>query len=354
MKKILCMLLTTVLMIGLLAGSSVISAEEADSFADIPEITLTYNSTRNELGDASQLEWLDGITEATGGKVTFDKYLSSSLISSPRDIPEGLASGIADIGLLNINNYPGVFPLNNTIFSIPLMGITNGNGLDILNYMYAKYPELEQEFTDAGLKLIGWNMASSVNIGLKLGHEYSSIEDIKNTKITGNGDIATEILAAAGAVPVAVAYPDIYQSLEKNVINGLLFHVAPVYDTSFYEHIDNWVIFGEDSGLLYVPVAVCMGLDTWNNLPDEVKAVFEAAEPERAVSETATQVKYNASLKEKMEEKGGWFVTMSEDQVAEWLPFVQPTAERLLSDAEATYPGFAAMYEDLCSYIAGE
>lgn len=375
MKKTLCAILAVLMLVGCLAAcggnptpsaapstqpsqapsaapfAEPSGAPEADPFADMDEIQLIYSSTKNEKADAAQLAYLDAITEASGGKVQFDVYLSNSLISSTRDIPDGVASGIADIATLNINNYTGLFPLNHNVISIPLTGVTDAARLDVMNYMYDKYPELEQEFTDAGLKLLGWSTTNASNLGVKLGKEYTSIADIKNVKITGASETEMDILADAGAVPVTIAFPEIYQSLEKNVISGFMNHSAPAFSMSFYEHIDNWVVFGEGSGIDTNLVAVCMGLDKWNSLPAEVQALFEQFEPDRAAAELQTQLSFDKMLKEKMQEDGKHYVVLTEEQIAEWEPFVQPIKDQIISDMEASHPGFEAMYEDFCAQL---
>lgn len=323
-----------------------------DPFADMKEITLTYSSTKNEKADAAQLAWLQSITDASGGKVKFDVYLSNSLVSSTRDLPDALATGVADIATLNMDNYTGMFPLNYNLLSIPFTGITNECRLDVMNYMYSKYPELEQEFTDNGLKLLGWSTTNGNNLGVKLGKEYTGIADLKNVKVSGSSSASVEILAAAGAVPVTVAFPEIYQSLEKNVINGFMNHSAPAFSMGFHEHVDNWIVFGEDSGLYFNLVAVCMGLDKYNELPDAVKALFEQAEPARAAAELETQLRFDAMLKQAMEDAGKHYVVLSEEQLAEWKPYVQPSVDKILADLEASHPGFGAMYADLCDYVA--
>lgn len=323
-----------------------------DPFADMKEITLIYSSTKNEKADAAQLAYLENITNATGGKVKWDVYLSNSLITSTRDIPEGVSGGIADVATLNINNYTSIFPLNYNVLSTPFTGVTDACRLDIMTYMYDKYPELDQEFTNAGLKRIGWSLTNSNNMGVKLGKAYSSIADVKNIKITGSSEVVIDILAAAGAVPVTVAFPEIYQSLEKNVINGFVNHSAPAFAMSFHEHIDNWIVFGEGSGICVDLVAVVMGLDKWNSLPAAVQEVFLAAEPERAVAEAGTQRNFDNMLKKTVQEAGKHYVVLDEQQLAEWMPFVQPVVNQILKDMEASHPGFGAMYDDLCDYVA--
>ena len=121
---------------------------------------------------------------------------------------------------------------------------------------------------------------------------------------------------------------------------------------SFHEHIDNWVVFGEDSGICVNLVAVVMGLEKWNSLPAIVQDAILAAEPARAEAEAATQRNFDNMLKKTMTDAGKYVVVLDEAQLAEWQPVVQPTVDRILADMEASHPGFGAMYEDLCNYVA--
>ena len=136
MKKFLALILAVAMMFALVACGEKASADDdgaADAevtFADLEEMTLVYSSTKNEKADAAQLAYLEAITTATEGKVKWDVYLSNSLITNTRDIPEGIATGIADVATLNINNYTGAFPLNYNILSIPFTGITDECRLD--------------------------------------------------------------------------------------------------------------------------------------------------------------------------------------------------------------------------------
>jgi hypothetical protein len=86
---------------------------------------------------------------------------------------------------------------------------------------------------------------------------------------------------------------------------------------SFHEHIDNWVVFGEGSGLAVNLVAVVMGLDKWNSLPAIVQDAILAAEPARAEAEAATQRNFDNMLKKTMADAGKYVVVLNDEQLAE-------------------------------------
>ena len=86
-------------------------------------------------------------------------------------------------------------------------------------------------------------------------------------------------------------------------------------------------------------------------LLDNQEAIL-AAEPARAEAEAATQRNFDNMLKKTMADAGKYVVVLNDEQLAEWQPYVQPTVDRILADMEASHPGFGAMYEDLCNYVA--
>ena len=326
---------------------------EDDPFADMEEITLVYNSTRNQNSDTPQIQWLESITEASGGKVQFDMYMSNSLVTNTRDLPEAVRSGICDITVLNLSGYSNLFPLNYNLFSIPFSGITNDVRADLPGYMYEKYPALEQEFTDQGFKLLGYNITNASNIGVKLGREYTGIEDLVGMKIISSTNTEMAFIQDIGAVPTSISFPEMYQSLEKNVANGFLNHSGPAYYNAFHENIDNWLELGVDSGYGYNLVCWVMRLETWEALPDTVKALFEETEPARAQAELATQVETDQLLRETLAAEGKYWVTIEGEDLEAYQAVMEPIVEQALAELENNYPGFTEMYRDLQDYCAG-
>lgn len=108
---------------------------------------------------------------------------------------------------------------------------------------------------------------------------------------------------------------------------------------------------------LCIPTAFCSyGGEALDKKTPLLRSIVQdailAAEPARAEAEAATQRNFDAMLKKTMTDAGKYVVVLDEAQLAEWQPVVQPTVDRILADMEAAHPGFGAMYEDLCNYVA--
>ena len=135
MKKLLTITLTAALVLSF--GSSVFAAssessapaEEVTVSADGPSFNLKFASTENEGTLRYQMlekPIMDLITEKTNGRITFTFFPSSSLVGSGAVI-KGCQDGTCDIGMDNINSYPGVF-LYSELMTTP--GVLLGNDFD--------------------------------------------------------------------------------------------------------------------------------------------------------------------------------------------------------------------------------
>ena len=162
MKKLLAITLTAALVLSF--GNSVFAASSESSApaaevtvsADGPSFNLKFASTENEGTLRYQMlekPIMDLITEKTNGRITFTFFPSSSLVGSGAVI-KGCQDGTCDIGMDNINSYPGVF-LYSELMTTP--GVLFGNDFDSKAESIKTYCDAyaTQEYKDNGIYLIG-------------------------------------------------------------------------------------------------------------------------------------------------------------------------------------------------------
>ncbi len=337
MKKILAVILAAVMAVSLFA----ICASAGENY---DPVTIVYSANRNENADKATLDYMAAITEASGGAVTFDINLNSSIIANANDVPESLTVGIADMSLLNINNFPGLFPQLYTLVTMPMLSYSPEARMHVYDEMFAEHPELDAEIEAAGLKRLGWTIAGSEGLIIKLGKEYQSIEDLKGMKVWAVSDAVSNMLLDIGAIPTTVAFTDAYTSLEKSVINGAVNAPAAVFAMSWQNCCDNWVPINTATGVSFI----VMSLDKWNSLPENVQKLFEDFEFERRQGEVNVQDGLLGLLKKDYAENGKWAIDeLNEEQKAEWAEVAAPYIDSIIEEVAKDYPDFPALYEDL-------
>lgn len=325
---------------------------DSDPFADMEPVTIIMSTSKNERADAATVDFYNRVSERTGGKVKFDFYFSSSLVSSIRDVPEALAAGICDVTQMNMVNYTGIFPLNSAIIGVPFMGMSDET-IGVYGELMELYPQLEEEYAAAGVKLLSYSITRPYNLHINTKKEYSSIADIAGIKIGGSTPNDMEILQSAGAVPVSVMFPEIYQSLEKGVINGVLNHSAAVFNTSWYEHANQHIIFGENSGMFVDVVAYVMRLDTWNSLPEAVQQVFlEEAEQFKGEDFQVMRSSEDKLIEYCENTDGHDYIILDEQEIQAWRDIAAPTIQKIIAEKNGVDPQFEEMYNKALELIA--
>lgn len=153
--------------LALLLGTSLVPAAlaldvpEYAGVEDLPEIKLSITqseSPSSSFGQAAQV-FADYVTEASKGKITFDMYWSSSLMG-PTEVPDGLASGLVDLGGVAPSYDPAAFPMANWLTQ--LAGQSRGpTPYAQLTFAMAQWEmamtdaQLVKSFEDRGIKILG-------------------------------------------------------------------------------------------------------------------------------------------------------------------------------------------------------
>ena len=82
--------------------------------------------------------------------------------------------------------------------------------------LYEKFPAMQKEFSEIQPLLL---YTSSPNL-LVSKKQVKTLDDFKGLKFRVLGGPPTEMAKALGAVPDTIPMPDVYQSLDKGVVDG--------------------------------------------------------------------------------------------------------------------------------------
>ena len=97
--------------------------------------------------------------------------------------------------------------------------------------------------------------------------EVKTLDDFKGLKIRVLGGPPTEMAKALGAVPTLIPMPDVYQSLDKGVIDGAVVPWEAVQGFRLYELAKSYTI-----APFYVAYfSLCANKQKWQSLPKDVR-----------------------------------------------------------------------------------
>ncbi len=217
----------------------------------------------------------DGFLEAfaaplekrTNGKVKIDYYGHESLVKA-KDILDATINGVADIGnmtyagsripLIFYQQLPGVFSDEQTVGAARAMW-----------KIHEKY--VSPEFEKLGLKLLYVNSTTGYQM-MTTKTPVRTLSDIQGMKFRVAGSVLPHSIKGLGGVPVSMTMGEVYEAMERGVVDGVALSVPSVKAYAFYEIIKYATVNCNMGGY---PSYFAMNMKKWKSLPDDVKKVIE-------------------------------------------------------------------------------
>lgn len=289
-------------------------------------ITLSYATVfppthiHAKLGKA----WAEEVEKRTDGRVKINYYPGGALLKGDK-LYSGVVTGIADIGMSIFVYNRGMFP-GMEVIDLPLGFSSGKQATEIINQFYQKYPpeKLDSEVKTLYLHAHGPGLLHSKK-------EVRTIEDIKGMKIRGQGATA-RIIESLGAVPVAMGQAEVYEALQKGVVEG---NFSPM------EVLDGWkqaevtksttecYAIGYSSTFYLV-----MNKNRWESLPDDIKKIIEEINQEWFIKHGEAWDDADVQAKQVTIDKGNKVITLSESEATRWKNAVQPVIDEYIKNAD--------------------
>jgi TRAP-type C4-dicarboxylate transport system substrate-binding protein len=296
------------------------SAEEyASALADMEETTLVFNIGSGPEAQTSQpiKAFAERVAEYSGGKIEMELAWSNSIIQNTAEIDRGLLDGRIDIGVIYASYNAEDYPVNNSIISTTVLRdptILSGTLSSAGAYEETTLgtPEAVAEFTDQGITPLYMMQPESPTV-MFCTEPLTSLADLKGKQIrAATPGMATQ-LEGLGAVPVSMAYTEVYEALQRGILDcgmGIhslgtvvgLFEVAP-----FILHTAPGAAFVSTPTPYYAGVRFAQMPSTAQQLVTELFATMQAETKEAQVKEI---VEDGIPL---VEQHGGGFYTFESD-----------------------------------------
>ncbi|PWA10382.1 hypothetical protein DCC39_11130 [Pueribacillus theae] len=288
--------------------------------------------------------WMERVTELTDGKVQFEYYPGEQL-GKAADQYKLVKDGVADIGFTLVNYNSDIFPISNMLSAMPRINKSSLQGTLAYKDLLEESPVLlETDYLKNGVRPLYANVSPAYELW-SVKKEIKTPEDLKGLKIRTGGGIENEIFEFVGAAPVSIAFPDLYESTERGIVDAVsLFPVA--VNTS---GIDEIVKFGTEIFWVTAVYPLIINEKTWDKLPDDVKEAISQANEEVAVQLAKTQ---DENTKEIVKEisKNATISKLTEDEQQKWDNISEEFQKKWLKDNESKglpYGEVLNMYKEL-------
>ena len=318
------LLLSSALVFTLLAGCSG-GGDAGGSSGDetVYRLSVSFHDSGQALKTQYVQQWADDVNSASNGRLEVTVYAGGTLAGSG-EVLDAVKQQSCDIGVCFSGFFPGQFPLSDVI-TMPLAGIDNSvQGTNVLWDLWETVPEMQAEYEDYKVIML----YAGPNKILSTKNHVSTVEDMTCLKLRAAAGTATDMSAAWGATPMNISSSELYQSMEKGVIDGYIID---------YTGVNAWSLYEVTSSYTELPFytqswAVLMNLDSWNNLPDDLKAIIdenstrerslgfgELNEQEANDARTMAQEEFGSTIIVPTEEQLATFQPAADEYIAQWI-----------------------------------
>ncbi len=240
-------------------------------------------------------EFLDKVSERTGGKVTGEVFASGQL-GGLVDALEGLELGTVDIVMDGFSSLGEVNPLFD-VWGMPYLYDNDEHRDKFWDEYFDECAELVAE--KANIRMV--TVLDGLNRNLSCTKAVNNLNDLKGLKIRVP-TITTymKVWECFGTAPVPMALSEVYTSIQNNVVQGQENDIMLTMNMNFYE-VAPYAIMTE-----HVPYegSLFFNEETFQSFPEELQKII--LEVGREITEKSRTVVASEEAKtlDKMEEMG--------------------------------------------------
>lgn len=274
-------------------------------------------------------DWEEWVEKESDGKVQINLVHGGSLLKE-KDAYRGIQKGVADGGHYVLNRQQG-FTLN-TVITLPFMRWPGRDkAVQIYRDLREEFPELREEWK--GIKIIGTIMMPPTGIHTK-DTVVKTPEDLKGMKLMGAEHAMVQLIDAAGATAVNLDIGDMYMSLDRGLIQGVMNHVAVLDVFGVLELLEHHTVFGE-GGLNMTPMFNVMNQESFDKLPPDVQDLLEESGRVWAEKQMEWDKKSLAKAWGYCKENDHKITRLNPEQIKEWQELIQePIYEKWIEENE--------------------
>jgi C4-dicarboxylate-binding protein DctP len=257
-----------VLFVAVLAASLMLTAGPSTALAETYVFKYANTQSENHPRSQSMVFFKNMIEKASQGQIKVELYFSGVLGKEAEVldmVKQGLVQGCRG-GLFERANKKFL------IYTLPFMFENAENATDVIRSDFGK--KINQGALENGFYIPATGVAGGMRNMTCSKRPVAKVEDLKGLKMRlPPNELSIKSFKALGANPQNVAYTETYMALKTNVVDGQENPFSNIVDMKFYEaqkflSLVNWQVH---------PDPFYVNPNWYNNLPDNLKAVFDAS-----------------------------------------------------------------------------
>jgi len=168
-------------------------------------------------------KWTKDVNQATDGRIQIDIFPGGAL-SKANQLYDSTRMGVADLAWFLQGYTPGKFPLTSVV-ELPFMATSGRQASQAIWELLDTSPEMQAEYQ--GVKVLSiWTVDTGQLMTART--VVRNVEEIKGLKLRVGSDTLKPTAEALGAVPILMGIGDLFDSMQKGVVDGTLLGTSAI------------------------------------------------------------------------------------------------------------------------------
>ncbi len=305
MKKVCIIILAiSVILVGLTAGVSTVEAKDK-----VFKWDMTYPLYRGTWDWKVLEKWCADLKKASGGRLVI-KPMAGGEIMPTMETFDGVSTGTLKIDFSYGPYWIGKLPMAIYASGLPPFTLPGVEHYKVLYHELGLKEIIRRSYAKHNIFYVG--VIPSNNAVLLGKFPVNKVSDLKGKKLRATG-LYAEVMNQAGASAVYFPWGEIYGSLEKGVIDGVIAGpLSSQADSGFHEpskYLLETPITPVDAWSLHV------NMDAWKKLPADLQQLLIQSTSYASDLFTASYYVHDVQWRQKLADKFGYtFTSLSEEE----------------------------------------
>ncbi|WP_417580513.1 TRAP transporter substrate-binding protein [Pelagibacterium sp.] len=294
------------------------------------------------------IPWAETVEAQSGGRIEIEYYPSMILGGAPANLFDQAQDGVVDLIWTVLGYTPGRFP-KSEVFEMPFL-VTNAEDTSRAFQRFVEENAMD-EFADVKLIAVHTHGPGVFHSNTPI----ETLEDLSDLKVRGGSRVISAMLGDLGAEAIGMPVPQVPESLSRGVIDAATIPWQVTLALRTGEIVSNHTEFSGDHGLYTQTFAFVMNRESYDQLPDDLKAVIDAnSGVEWAGRFGAANDADDIAARDEAVAKGNNIVTLGSEETARWRAAAQVTIDNWFAEAAASGIDGAALYARAVALVAQE
>lgn len=299
-----------------------------------PEVELKLNHMWIATQAVSRVDqrFADEVAKRTEGRVRIKIFWSQALGKAAESLAL-MQKGAIDMAAVSPAFTASELPFLNALNGLPVLPIAMKDPYHALltaNTVMEKVPAFKDETRAHNFRLLYFHTLNPYYLFSR--KPIEKFADLKGLKFRSFGTDLADVMKAAGAVPVTVFVPEVYENIQRGVIDGGAIGLEEILTYKLYE-VGKYVTTVKMWQGITTPVM--MNLDRWNAIsPQDQQVILDIA---REVQKMELAI-YDEAIKkdrEAVKAKGVRVIEFPETELRQWIAASPDLHERWVQRMKA-------------------